>query len=444
MASFIFRLGSLDLSDYVRVGPQDGMDPYGQGWEEPQFSQSAVTEGNGFISLDVRNREMVWPIYLKSTTKDLLHTLKQQVVRESRYGTRPLRIEWRDDGATTSTFYDVAWARLDEKYNFRLGQKEYADAGLRVWCQPPYGHTASQRIVATQTATRAAIATLPVPSIAGDVEALPVVNLNVRDRTSSASAIFAGYAVLPHGYEAFISPSRVASGGFGFPTPVTALPDQIGQARTFRGTISLSNVAIQHTLSASAYSGLTNRVLLMVACPTNYAATLHVSSVEKSQGTDILLGPTQPVLLNGRVQLIDLGVWRPTVQSATRNLQFTFGKVDQAVTASYQVQFSGLMLLPEERTTIVDMLEPLAAANGTTVASLTLDTAHGSYVHETVNVNVSGQRRDLAMRTGPQKVRPQASETVAPFWLTHNQNGGVTDTNFDATIRVRERFTFAR
>jgi hypothetical protein len=174
MAAHILKLGTLDLSSYLRVGQEDGMDPLdSSGFLDPQFSDSVLSEGQPLISVTQGNREMDFPLYLRSTTMDALADLMQSIKSEIDT-TRPLRIEWRDQGATNSTFYDVTFARFDPDYNYRRagnGGAKWMGGHLRVFCAPPYGHTGTTRIVATGVASGSALR-IPIPSaIDGDVNA---------------------------------------------------------------------------------------------------------------------------------------------------------------------------------------------------------------------------------------------------------------------------------
>src|SRR5437588_12251254 len=65
-ATFRFRLGTLDLSAYVRVNPDDKLDPQGVPWIEPAFTESPFTEGQPLLSTTVHNRELQIPIYAKA------------------------------------------------------------------------------------------------------------------------------------------------------------------------------------------------------------------------------------------------------------------------------------------------------------------------------------------------------------------------------------------
>jgi hypothetical protein len=52
-AAFIFKLGGLDLHSYLRVNPDDRMDPQGAPWVNPTFSETPFSDGQVLISTTV-------------------------------------------------------------------------------------------------------------------------------------------------------------------------------------------------------------------------------------------------------------------------------------------------------------------------------------------------------------------------------------------------------
>src|SRR4051812_10319708 len=102
---FTLLVGSLDLANYFRAGAEEGWDPFGRDMVEPQFSQSPLREGAVHVQDVVGPREMAWPLALNQTSKPSLHALEQQINRELQ---KPgVQVEWRDTGASVSTFFDV-------------------------------------------------------------------------------------------------------------------------------------------------------------------------------------------------------------------------------------------------------------------------------------------------------------------------------------------------
>jgi hypothetical protein len=132
-ATFIFKLGGLDLSSYLRVNPDDKLDPHGQPWIEPAFAETPFSDGQVLISTTVMNREQMWPLYIRdpTRTKDALHVLMRAINNAA--NVRPLLLEWRDDSASASTFFDVSFVRFEPDFNFRRSQYGYAAGVLHVY-----------------------------------------------------------------------------------------------------------------------------------------------------------------------------------------------------------------------------------------------------------------------------------------------------------------------
>ena len=58
------RLGDANLAPHLRLAPGDGFDPYDQDWLEPGFTDSPFAERQPLASVDVKNREMAFPMVI--------------------------------------------------------------------------------------------------------------------------------------------------------------------------------------------------------------------------------------------------------------------------------------------------------------------------------------------------------------------------------------------
>lgn len=273
MASFTLRLGNLDLSDYTRVAQGDGLDPLDSGgFNDPQFSDSVLAEGQPLVYVSQGNREMQFPLYLKAASKDALAALLRSINQEIET-TSPLRIEWKDQGATDSTFYDVTFARFDPDYNYRRAGQNWLGGILHVWAAPPYGHTGTTRIIATGVGSGAALR-IPIPSSTlGDVDS----QMRVQIRQSAATSIDGNQvavAVLPNpswnpiiGASQFLAPvlgsvsyfsatvavATGAPGGVAYSVKVPYFDHSVVNQPTT--PVSSQDVAFSFALGASVYSG---------------------------------------------------------------------------------------------------------------------------------------------------------------------------------------------
>lgn len=167
-ATFIFKLGGLDLSSYCRMNPDDKFDVYGAPWLTPAFTETPYADGQPLISTTVGNREQMIPLFLREASKDLLHQLVRSINVAA--NVRPLAAEWRDDGASASTFFDVAFLRFEPDFNFRRSIHGYAAGILHIWVAG-YGHTGTTRVAGTAAGTGVFLS-VPMPSVGGDAPAL--------------------------------------------------------------------------------------------------------------------------------------------------------------------------------------------------------------------------------------------------------------------------------
>ena len=190
-------VGSVNLSSYTRVTPGDGLDPAGAPWREPQFGESSVSEGAALVGTTYGNREQVFPLYLKGTSKDDVHDVVETLEREL---ARPgVQVRFKDDGATDPTFWDIEAGRVEHDFNYRRGAGNVLGNTLRLWVRP-FGHTGTYRVAATAAGTGFhAQAAIPSGAVGGDVDA----QLEVRIRNGSAmpnDGRFVVAAALPASY----------------------------------------------------------------------------------------------------------------------------------------------------------------------------------------------------------------------------------------------------
>lgn len=331
-ALFIAQIGDFDFADYVRVGPSDGLDPYGKGWAEPQFAQSAFGDGQPLTGVTVGNREMVWPLYLNrnfllpgdnlTPEEELLmeQHIHELVVDMNRALAKPnLQLLWCDSHAPATTYYDVAFARFDPDYNHRQDQFGWKAGTLRVWCSPPWGHTGTYRVVATGQTTGPDI-TVALPSLAGDAPAALEVRVTVGTQIGrDQRGRIVGAAVTPGTqYQPVLSRASAMfeSSSFqnvdDFPATVVARPVN-----------GWRHVAVRtHHGPASVYEGR-NRVLMLA---NGYEAGRGVTWSAADQETGQPIGPTAlPTGLLGW-QLLDMGAFdvQSRTPQATKSIAYTY------------------------------------------------------------------------------------------------------------------------
>jgi hypothetical protein len=298
-----------------------------------------------------------------ATAKDSLHTIVQQIVREINNPTStPLRVEWKDQGASNSTFYDVTYARWDPHFNYRLSEHAYADGAVRVWCQPPYGHTATERIIATAAGTAPGLiaSLIGVASpLVGDVAP----QLRVTVNTSGEAVGPAGRGVIvsapaASGYLPFISAASFAA-----PHPSAVLLGASGapgsQALFNQGPADSGPIA-RLGLGATMYAGR-NRVFAAVLPRTYTPQAVWAGDTYRQP-----LGPTAVSQRPDGFRILDLGVVNVPTSTPTTEVGLYGGPVVQTASdgffqkpaasgaqGSSMLGIAGIYVLPENNTQAV-------------------------------------------------------------------------------------------
>lgn len=374
-ALFIAQLGSFDFADYVRVGASDGLDPYGKGWAEPQFAESAFGAGRALTGVSVGNREMVWPLYLNRnfllpgddlTPEETLlmeQHIHELVVDMNRAIAEPnLQLQWCDAHAPAITYYDVAYARFDPEYNYRQDQFGWKAGTLRVWCNPPYGHTGTHRVVATQ-ASAGVVQTLNVATLAGDTDAAVRVKITAPAiPTMGTRGRVVGFAGLPNAtYPARIPAASMTVEANATVTTAGASDMQDNRYVRFSGVGYRSKVGVTLT-PASQFHGSRHRVFALARA--DYESGMEL--VGRLEGVPI--GATAVATNPRGLDLIDLGAfetdandprgslrlsieaWHPQKTNLPPYLNARVGLTsEQGVAAG----INQLIVVPEERLTLL-------------------------------------------------------------------------------------------
>jgi hypothetical protein len=251
---------------------------------------------------------MAWPLFLNSGSKDQLHALVAAVNNACQQD--GLRVEWKDAGATQSTFYDVAYARFEPAYNYRRGAQGWLAGTLRVYCQPPYGNTGTARVAATAAGT-GPVLTLTLPTqLQGDAPALADFRVYVGSTLHRHhNGRLVGVAVLPNSQYTPEIPAAslvVPAGQAGAPAAATVIGASgaaASQALLVGGTsVSTYNPLLRFSLSpASAYVGR-NRFFAIARTSADQVA------LRLTDGAGQPVGPTALATSHDDWSLVDLGV----------------------------------------------------------------------------------------------------------------------------------------
>lgn len=307
-ATFIVKLGGLDLSQYCRMNPDDKLDPYSAHFVEPAFADTPFSDGQVLISTTVNNREQMFPMFLRDTTtlKDALHALIQSINNAA--AVKPLVLEWRDAGASASTFYDVAFARFEPDFNFRRSTHGYGAGVLHVYTTG-YGHTGTTRVTATAAGTGIFLS-VPIASVAGDAPALLDTTIVSGAVVPSLGRIVALAPITNPSYAALIPAASLtdlqagasltgASGAQG--SQYLALP--------VSPTGGASGIACKVPLPNPTIAGGDNRILAVVKAGID--AGVAINALDPYGNA---MGATSVASMSQGWGLVDLGVCRlPTV-----------------------------------------------------------------------------------------------------------------------------------
>lgn len=158
MANLILKIGALDLSQYVRVNPGEGLNPGAGDMLDPAFSDSPLFEGQTLTSLHAKNKEMIFPLYVHPSQAPYSNSDLNSLVQQINQALRPVidlgqtvYCQYQNAQANFPTFFTIQFARFEPDFNFRVSEKGWLAGKLHVWALP-YGHTASERIMGTWTA----------------------------------------------------------------------------------------------------------------------------------------------------------------------------------------------------------------------------------------------------------------------------------------------------
>lgn len=444
MPAFVLRFGSLDLSPYLRVGNDEGFDPYdGGGFEEPAFIDNPFGEGQGLSNVDSRNREMSWPLYLNATTKDGLHTLVRQINQEIRYAVRPLRVEWKDQDASFSTFYDVEFARFDSVFKMRPSAQKWLAGTLRVWTKP-YGHTATERVIATVTGT-GGFSVFAIPSAAGDIDAQLKVGL------SSPSFAISGnrpqdaiISILPYQWQSVFNAATIAQvGNASLIGASGAVGSQVGRGMVAGG----GQITWVATLTCpTALEDRSARILAAIRTPSAVAGNAQFFVHLLGQAAGFAAG-TPTVLFTPSAAnewtLLDLGVLRPPVGIGN---SFPIGIIAGQPTSANGTRVVDLMTilsLPETTTLVSHETESFGNGFLGNSATRTFDDANDVYTrHSDQDFYTRGGLKQFLRGQMP-RVTPGASQQMLVGQFTAGPATPPAHV-INADIAIRDRFTFAR
>jgi hypothetical protein len=371
---FTFVVGSFDCSEFVRVNPGDGFTPYPEGVLEPIIAESPLAEGGRLALLDSHVAERRVPLYLNKADPTQLRALEQALNRELNKSS--IRVEWRSPVSTDSTYWDIEAGVFEADYSLRHDAQGWLAGVLRLWTQP-YGHTATERVIATAAGT-GPLLTVPIPTaLSGDAPGLLDVRVNAGSYVPSSGRVVA-LAVAAH-------PSHIAQ------FPAASIGDRMSGAALTGASGALGSQYLGLPVGPTGASGLAAKVELFTA--SAYQGPLRLFGLARSKLNDGValyltdpfgnrIGPTALATVSESWGLLDLGVYRmpsPPGRPTQLKLPLIAGGLagtayEGGMVGSPGLHLGGVFALPEEQTVLVADL----GAAPTTVAGDDLDSVNAN------------------------------------------------------------------
>ena len=308
--SLVLKIGSLDLSSYLRVAHDEGLNPTDSAFAEPQFTGSpAFSEGQAGVGEALGNREQVYPLILKADSATALH----QLIRDINSAlVRGAQVKYNaDDSVNSSTFFDLEGGKFEAEYQFWITKSNRLRGTLSLSVRP-FGHTGTTRSIASTSATGAF--QMSASSIGGDVDALanqrilktapsaaagqPRAALWGVHRSASFRAMWpAGSLICASTGDVSLVPSLVGASG----APGSQMLRFTGTSPVFR--TPAIELGVPH-------DGMAGRYRLFLFQRNNFAATLLVNARVVGGEGDLTPDRNASVLGNlasGLWEMVDLG-----------------------------------------------------------------------------------------------------------------------------------------
>lgn len=459
MPDFVFKVGSLDLSPYVRVTPGEGWDPFADPFT-PQFGDNPLGDGQPLLGVTANNRDGIWPVHLTAATKDGLHDLIASIrIELDKDG--PMLVEWRDDSATASTFFTVVYGKfVPDEWNYRRSQHNWASGKLKLTVKP-YGHTGTYRYYNGVSGTAAALAFPLAGAMEGDGEPDSIILVDTNDGgvpTAPGGTLDSSYplipfaAMVPSGYQWFLGASRISGGSIvGASGAIASMVRSADFNSSGEGHTFSFGATIGQPPNAQAIWKGRNRVLLVAR--TGSSQGVYVSA-EDQRGRAI--GPTAMIAganAAGRPwSVVDLGAFTVDASAAQPpifvNARTAVGGAPTGA-AGGPLEITGVFVLPEDRTTLVTDTDLPSSWGGFHLFAVDYffnseeqSTLQNPYVQVGASVfgwptYLDGQRRGAIPRPKPGSTDWMVGGVLrpGPFSL---------ERALSAQIYVREKFTFAR
>lgn len=287
--------------------------------------------------------------YGKQGLQDMRARLSNELRKAD--GGAGLRMRFRDEGASQVTWFDVVDGQLDPGYHYFRSLHNWSDEMLRLRLQP-FGHTATERVIATGQASGVIVDVAVPTSLQGDVPAVLDARITAGDAVPSVGRRVALSVI---GHPSYSPQFAAASIG-----DRQAGATLVGQA----GAAGSQYLALP--VSPTGASGVAAMVPMPI--PTVYAGRNRVFALARSRlngGVALrifdpfgnAIGPTALATAQENWGLLDMGVLSVPHGQVPTSFKLPLvagGASGNTVAASPGLHLNALFVLPEDQTVLVN------------------------------------------------------------------------------------------
>lgn len=296
--------GNINLTEYVAAQAGEGLDPAGAAFTTKILAHSILKPGSTLALEDLKEKLQTFPLKLNAENKTKLDELVETInIIVNTYG---CQVEWRDEGATESTYWNLISGQFDAEYDKFRGEKNWLYGKLRLFVQP-LGYVSKKGPRALHAAIGGGASTI-VPGTAplvifkgseilrGDAPAL--LQVQILSESTKHEQV-AAVSILPS--LEFVPLISGVSGAAPFtPTYINESEIPTGTAARFINTSGEKFKFTSSKESKYSYVG-ENRILVAARTPASSTA-IPIKSLFKGQ-----YGPVASVFPTTAWRLYDLG-----------------------------------------------------------------------------------------------------------------------------------------
>lgn len=434
--ALVLKIGSLDLSSYLRVAHDEGLDPADSAFSELQYTGSpAFSEGQAGVGEALGNRQQVYPLILKAASPAALH----QLVRDINAAlVRGAQVEYNaDDSQNASTFFDLEGGKFDPEYQFWITRANRLRGTLQLSVRP-FGHTGTFRSIASSASARNQAVYVSSPTLSGDVQAELDVLYSLRGASMITTPQMLLYGVkpsAPSGWRGDFVASALS--------PMIAATSHPSGARYGSQAVSFQKDALsvglyqnpvwQMPISATTMAGR-YRIFGDLSASLNASAhSMSLQLLDLDINKTFQTGPSV-FATQGAYGLYDLGEFTIPTSIATPVLRFSIFGASAPGLATYPVKFDALFMVPVNE--IAGVVTPPVRGELDVQSSTREVLGRHPTAYPRVDSELTANLKGIFPRLGPSSV----------LMALTSVRGTETSWNLDSrlSVRARERFRYLR